>query len=246
MIDWGDGEYEDTARQLEPVAEVLVRAAAIHPGEEVLDVACGTGNAALLAARGGGRVTGVDAAARLVEVARGRATEEGVEAKFETADAAALPFGDGAFDVALSVFGVIFAAPAERAATELLRVVRPGGRIVLTSWAPEGPIHEAGRLAAAAVAAAEGGEPQPPRTPGWGDPDVLRRWFAPAAVAVRDEQLAFSAQSLELWLHEHHAHHPRCGARSVHGWRGPERGPSSSGAWMRCSSRPTRTLARSA
>jgi len=234
MTDWGDGEYERTAAQLQPVAEVLVRAAAVRSGERVLDVACGTGNAAVLAARAGARATGVDAAPRLVEVARERAAAEGLEATFQTADAVALPFGDGTFDVALSVFGVIFAAPAERAATELLRVVRPGGRIVLTSWAPEGPIHEAGRLVGRAVAAGSGDEPQ--RQPGWGDPDALRHLFTPAAVAVRDERLAFTAESPESWLREQRAHHPL--------WRSARAALEPDGRWSELEQRVDTLLTR--
>jgi len=115
MLDWGIGKYEAAALELEPAARHVVRAANLAPGEHVLDVACGTGNAALLAARAGAVVTGLDGAERLIEVARSRAAAEGLEASFVVGDAQELKFDDGSFDVALSVFGVIFAFDAEKA-----------------------------------------------------------------------------------------------------------------------------------
>src|SRR3954462_10924744 len=127
MVDWGVGEYEQTAAELEPVAEHVVALARLEAGERVLDVACGTGNAALLAARTGARATGVDGAPRLIEVARTRAAADGLAPAFVVGDVHQLPFGDGAFDVVLSVFGVVFADDPPRALGELVRVLRPGG-----------------------------------------------------------------------------------------------------------------------
>src|ERR671930_795218 len=142
-VDWGLGRYEDTAARLEPAARVVVERAAPAPGEHVVDVGCGTGNAALLAAERGARVTGVDPAARLLEVARQEAAARRLDATFATGTAAELPLADGVADVALSVFGVIFAPDPRAAATELARVTAPGGRIVVSAWIPSGPIHEA-------------------------------------------------------------------------------------------------------
>src|SRR4051794_39954624 len=102
--DWGLGRYEDTAARLEPAARVVVESAAPEAGERLVDVGCGTGNAALLAAERGARVTGVDPAARLLDVARERAAARGLTATFARGDAAALPLGDGEADVVLSVF----------------------------------------------------------------------------------------------------------------------------------------------
>src|SRR3954451_6604160 len=99
MVDWSVGEYERTAAELEPAARHVVALAAPAPGERVLDLACGTGNAALLAAPAGARVTGLDAASRLVEVARARAAAAGADAEFVVGDALDLPFDDGSFDV---------------------------------------------------------------------------------------------------------------------------------------------------
>lgn len=240
MLDWGDGEYEHTATQLRPVAEVVVRAAAVGRDEDVIDVACGTGNAALQAARAGARVTGVDASERLGQVARERASAEGLELTFQAADALALPFADGTFDLALSVFGVIFAAPAERAAAELLRVVRPSGRIVITSWAPEGAIFEAAMLARRAVTAAVGSEP--PSMSGWGDPEVLRCLFAPADVEVRNEHLASPPHRWRSGSRNS----ARCipsGARLARPSSRPAGGLSSSSGCASCFTRPTRTPA---
>lgn len=138
-LDWSVGRYEQTAEQLLPAARVAVEHAAPIKGEHVVDVGCGTGNAALLAAAQGARVTGVDPAKRLLEVARELAKERKLDATFVSGEAAALPLRDGEADVVLSVFGVIFAPDPGAAATELTRVARPAGRIILTAWIPEGP-----------------------------------------------------------------------------------------------------------
>ena len=115
-FDWSVGRYEETAARLLPVAERLVEQAALRAGECVVDVGCGTGNAALLAARRGARVIGVDPARRLLEVARRRAGAEALDISFLEGEAATLPLGDESADVVLSVFAVIFAPDAEAAA----------------------------------------------------------------------------------------------------------------------------------
>src|SRR4051794_39408130 len=143
MVDWSAGAYERTAMELEPAARAVVACAAVADGERVLDVACGTGNAALVAARAGARATGLDSAPRLVEVARERAANAraGADAEFLVGDALDLPFDDGTFDALVSVFGVIFAPDPDRAVAEMLRVLAPGGRVVLSAWLPEGAVH---------------------------------------------------------------------------------------------------------
>jgi SAM-dependent methyltransferase len=134
---WSSGDFNAIARQVMAAAEDVVQAADPRPGQSVLDVACGSGNAALVAARRYCAVSGIDIAPNLVERARTRAAAEGVEVEFREGDAQALPYPDAHFDVVLSVFGVMFAPDQERAASELRRVCRPGGRIVLANWMPE-------------------------------------------------------------------------------------------------------------
>ena len=133
---WADGHFARAGAEQVVVGELLARAVDVHPGERVLDVAAGSGNAALAAARRGGRVTATDFVPALLEVAARRAEVEGLELDTQEADAQALPFADGSFDVVLSTFGVMFAPDQARAAAELLRVCRPGGRIGLTAWTP--------------------------------------------------------------------------------------------------------------
>jgi SAM-dependent methyltransferase len=135
---WSSGDYNKIAALTVPVSEALVATAAIRPGEAVLDVATGTGHAALAAARQGGKVTGMDYVAALLEIARRRATAEQIDAEFVEAAAEEQPFPDASFDVVLSAIGVMFAADHSRAAAELVRVTKPGGRIALASWTPSG------------------------------------------------------------------------------------------------------------
>ena len=207
MIDWGVGEYERTAAELWPAAEHVAGLAGVRAGETVLDLGCGTGNAALLAARAGADVTGLDPAQRLLDVARAAFAEEGLQGEFVRGAAAALPFGDSAFDVVLSLFGVIFEPDGEHAVTEILRVLRPGGRAWVSAWRPEGGIHEAiGELTRRM------GVPPPPAEGRieWGDPEAavpaLERLGARAV--VHDATLAFTQPSAEAWIEEGERHHP--------------------------------------
>jgi len=133
---WALGDFARAGAEQVIVGELLCRAIDIHPGERVLDVAAGSGNAALAAARRGARVTATDFVPQLLEVAARRAAVEGLVVDTEEADAQALPFPDGSFDVVLSTFGVMFAPDQARAASELIRVCRPAGRIGLTAWTP--------------------------------------------------------------------------------------------------------------
>ena len=199
-MDWSVGRYERTAAALAPAAEVAVATLAPQAGERVLDVACGTGNAALVAARAGASVVGVDLAERLVAVARERAAHDGVPAEFVVGDATALPAADGAFDAAVSVFGVIF-ADAEQAASELLRVVRPGGRIVVTTWLPGGATPKALEAVREALGA-------PPQVQRWSDPAVVRSLFGPRDVAQREHALAFTAESPSAYVTDQVTDHP--------------------------------------
>jgi len=140
MVDWDAGRYETAAAELEPVARAVVERAAPAPGEDVVDVACGTGNAALLAAARGGRVVGIDAAARLLDVARERARDQRAELDLRRGELLALPVDDASADVVLSVFGVIFATDPTLALGEFARILRPDGRALVSAWVPAGPI----------------------------------------------------------------------------------------------------------
>ncbi|HET9763719.1 MAG TPA: class I SAM-dependent methyltransferase, partial [Casimicrobiaceae bacterium] len=157
-IDWGLGEYETTAAELAPAAEHLISLARVRAGERVLDIATGTGNAALAAAREGATATGVDAAPRLIEVARQRAAADRLDASFVVGDLHELPFEPGAFDCVVSVFGIIFAADSQRAVAELMRVLAPGGRSLISVWVPAGPIDAMVGVFMRAVAQATGSQ----------------------------------------------------------------------------------------
>lgn len=133
---WMSGDFGQIARYEAGSGETLLGHLGVAPQERVLDVACGTGNVALAAARLGASVTGLDFAPKLLAQARERALAAGLAIKFDEGDAEDLPYADGSFDLVASVFGVMFAPIPARAAAELLRVCRPGGRIALLSWTP--------------------------------------------------------------------------------------------------------------
>lgn len=135
---WASGDYAVVGTTLQLVGETLCEAADVRTDERVLDVAAGNGNATLAAARRGAHVVSTDYVGTLLERGRARAEAERLPVQFEVADAEALPFDDARFDVVLSTFGVMFAPDHGRAAAEMLRVCRPGGRIAMANWTPEG------------------------------------------------------------------------------------------------------------
>jgi SAM-dependent methyltransferase len=138
---WALGDYGEVAlRELWEIGPRIVGRVGVAPDEDVLDVACGTGNVAIRAAESGGRVTGLDLTPELFDTARRLAAAAGVEVEWVHGDAEALPFDDGSFDVVLSTFGCMFAPRHELAASEIARVLRPGGRIGICSWTPEGKL----------------------------------------------------------------------------------------------------------
>ena len=135
---WITGDFGRIAKGYERGAGEFIARLSIDVGERVLDVACGTGNLAIPAARCGAFVTGVDIAPNLIEQARVNAEQEGLEIKFDVGDAEQLTYADGAFDTVVTMFGAMFAARPERAAAELVRVTRSGGRIAMANWTPTG------------------------------------------------------------------------------------------------------------
>jgi len=209
QLDWGVGRYETTAEQLLPAAQAAVGLAGVQAGERVLDLGCGTGNAALLLAAPGVQVTGVDPAPRLLDVARARAAEAGRGMMLLPGDAAAIPIGDGEADVLVSVFAVIFAPDAPAAAAEMSRVLASPGRIVLTAWIPAGAIYEMSSAAQRAVMQALGAPPVSPGFP-WHERDALQGLFGAHGfeVELQEHSLAYTAPSVEAFLESESHNHP--------------------------------------
>jgi SAM-dependent methyltransferase len=137
---WGSGNYAAVAEKVGMVGEHVVQAVGLEPGMEVLDVACGAGNATIPAARSGARVTGLDFQPDLLAIARERAADAMVDVEWVEGDAQELPFPDASFDRVLSTFGHMFAPDHERTAAEMKRVCRPDGAIGICCWTPEGAI----------------------------------------------------------------------------------------------------------
>jgi ubiquinone/menaquinone biosynthesis C-methylase UbiE len=135
---WALGDYAQIARVTFPASEALVDECAISAGQEVLDVAAGNGNLALLAAREGAAVVATDLTPEMVELGRARLAEEGYDVDWQVADVEALPFEDARFDCCASAFGAMFAPRPQVAASEMFRVVRPGGTVGLAVWTPDG------------------------------------------------------------------------------------------------------------
>ena len=135
---WMAGDYGTFAKYLEPSAMEFLERISVPAGSRMLDVACGAGQISIPAARAGARVTGVDIATSSIEQARARAQDEGLDARFEEGDAEMLPYENASFDVVASLFGAMFAPRPDRVAAELVRVCRPGGRIVMGNWTPGG------------------------------------------------------------------------------------------------------------
>lgn len=182
---WSAGDYDAIAEGIWAAGELIVRRVEVMPGERVLDVAAGTGNAAIRAAQAGASVTALDLTPELFDAGRRRAAEAGVEIEWVAGDAEELPFADGSFDVVLSTFGVMFAPRHEVAAAEIGRVLRPGGRIGLTTWPPEGVVAD--------VFATVGRHlPPPPEIAAppllWGSEEHVRRIFAGTGIQLSLER----------------------------------------------------------
>lgn len=208
--DWGVGNYEHTAQLLLPAAQVLVDAAELRPGERVLDLGSGTGNAAILAAAAGARVTAVDPSQRLLGVAQQAAAERDLDLTCLVGDAAQVPVPDSSVDCVLSNFGIIFASDPSAAASEVARVLATEGRMVFTAWLPGGA---AGALSAAAqdlVRTALGAGSPPPGF-AWHDDTAVAQLFSDHAMEVEHHArhpLAFTASSPEVYLDTELSNHP--------------------------------------
>ncbi|MGB6943812.1 MAG: class I SAM-dependent methyltransferase [Bryobacteraceae bacterium] len=181
---WMAGDFGQIARYSAKSAEEFVDRVPMEPGARVLDVACGTGNLAIPAARKGAQVWGLDIAPNLLEQARERAAAENLQATFEEGDAEQLPYPDSHFDVVMSMFGAMFAPRPELVASELSRVCRPGGTIAMANWNPES-------FVAKQFAAGNRYLPPPEGIPGpilWGDEQVARQRLRPYASEIRTER----------------------------------------------------------
>jgi ubiquinone/menaquinone biosynthesis C-methylase UbiE len=178
---WSSGDYNKIAALTVPLSEFLVDHVGVTPQSRVLDVATGTGHAALAAARRGAVVSGIDYVPTLLDIARSRADAEDLEAEFAEADAEHLPYGDGAFDYVLSAIGVMFSADHQRAAQEMVRVCRPGGTVATASWTQQGFV--GGMLATVGrhVSPPPGAQP----ATRWGDEAVVAELLGDEVLQVR-------------------------------------------------------------
>lgn len=193
---WGSGDYTTVGCRIQFLAELLCEAIPVRAGDRVLDVATGTGNAALAAARRFADVTAVDFVPDLMARGRMRAEAEGLEIDFREGDAEALDCADGSFDVVLSTCGVMFAPDQERAAAELLRVCRPGGAIGMVNWTPEGLVGAIFRAMGALVPPPAGLKP----AVRWGTESGLRELFGDqVTIAAPVRSFWFRMPSMAEW-----------------------------------------------
>jgi len=185
---WASGDYAAIGTTLQIVGETLAEAADVRADEAVLDVAAGNGNATLAAARRHAKVTSTDYVQSLLDKGRERAQAEGLNVQFRLADAEALPFDDASFDVVLSTFGVMFTPDHQTAAQEMLRVLRPGGRIALANWTPAGFIGRLFKVIGAHVPPPVG--VKPPSL--WGTEPHIVELFGAQAANIRCERRLFN------------------------------------------------------
>ncbi len=195
---WSSGDYAVIGATLQIVGESICEAMDLRAGQKVLDVAAGNGNATLAAARRWCNVTSTDYVPELLERGRARAQAEGWQAEFREADAEALPFKDGSFDAVVSTFGVMFTANQDKAAAELLRVCKAGGKIGLANWTPDGFIGQVFKAIGKYVPPAPGA-----KSPAlWGTRAHVSELFESQAASIKSAQRSFTFRyrSAEHWL----------------------------------------------
>jgi SAM-dependent methyltransferase len=178
---WMAGDFGQIAKVVAGEAENFVARLDLKPGVRLLDVACGTGNSAIPAARAGAKVTGVDIATNLLEQARARAAAEQLEIRFEEGDAEELPYPDRSFDVVVSMFGAMFAPRPERVAQEFLRVCKPGGLIAMSNWTSQGFVAKSNQVTAKLVPPPQG-VPLPVL---WGDESTVQQRLGPGCAQLK-------------------------------------------------------------
>ena len=202
---WGTANYTSVGTRITLVSELLCEAVDLQGDERVLDVACGNGNTALAASRRFADTVGVDYQPRLLEQARERAAVEELPVRFEEADAEALPFDDDSFDVVLSTCGVMFAPDQQRAADELVRVCRPGGRIGMVNWTPASWVAEVGRTVGRYI------PPPPGLAPPvlWGDREHVETLFRDrASLSAPTKKFLFRFASAQQHVDYFSANYP--------------------------------------
>lgn len=197
---WTIGDYASIAEMIEEASAAAVEHAGVESGIELLDVATGTGNAAIIAARLGALVTGLDLTPKLLGIAAERARDAGLELELIEGDAEDLPFADDSFDRVTSVFGVMFAPNQQKAADELMRVCRPEGRIVTCAWTPTGLNGKKFALVGGAMPPPPDGF-QPPVL--WGTEERIEGLFSGAGIEFRRQMVVVEADSADE-LMEHY------------------------------------------
>ncbi|WP_426232071.1 class I SAM-dependent methyltransferase [Pararhizobium sp. DWP3-4] len=197
QVAWASGDYAVIGTSLQIVGESLCEAIDIRAGQSVLDVAAGNGNATLAAARRWCDVTSTDYVPALLEKGRARAAAEGLTVTFQTADAEALPFEDASFDVVLSTFGVMFTPNQDTAADEMVRVCKPGGKIGLANWTPDGFIGQLFKTIGKHLPPPAG--VKPPSL--WGTQQRLEEMFSKnGAIAASPRTFTFRYRSPAHWI----------------------------------------------